>query len=542
MRRVVSPYVARLYDFVETDRTAAIVMEAVPGVSLQAILAVEPVLAPESALALLKGSLLGLTAAHAAGTVHRDYKPGNVLVPADRRSVLVDFGIAVLAGQRGSAIGSPAYMAPEQWNAGIATPATDIYAATCVFFQCVAGHRPYRGSTEELRVLHERAAIPVEEVPAAVRSLVASGMAKSPTGRPADAVAFVALLEAAAAAGYGQEWEERGWRRLAAHAGALLALSPLATLLGAATVAAPTTVMAAGAAAGAAGAAASGGVLGATAIKIAAAVVGIGLATGTAVVVINTKDDPVAAPPPVTSTVASPVRTTTAAPIQISTRQRTETFDTFTFDGQYVEVSGLADAALQDRVNAALAAPVDDWVDFVTAATGDPQPGVDPATASVEARVRISGPNVVSVDYLRIAGDTGVYFGAGGEGSVHPVAVDLATGRLLTLTDVFPDAATPAGAAAIAERVRTANPNGLCGDQEQAGTTPLELAPGSFTDPYSTGGDPLVQLVLTQDTAEFVIYASAFGYATACDLTPSAVPYAELTDLMSQEAVDLLTG
>jgi serine/threonine protein kinase len=87
LRRVASPHVARLYEFVETPQGAAIVMEAVPGVSLKEVLAQHGALTPEAALAILKGSLLGLAAAHAAGTVHRDYKPGNVLVQ-DRKSVV----------------------------------------------------------------------------------------------------------------------------------------------------------------------------------------------------------------------------------------------------------------------------------------------------------------------------------------------------------------------------------------------------------------------------------------------------------------------
>lgn len=78
-------------------------------------------MAPEAALTVLKGSLLGLAAAHAVGVVHRDYKPANVVVQPDGTSKLIDFGIAVLTGQ-GSRAGTPAYMAPEQWQGGPASP------------------------------------------------------------------------------------------------------------------------------------------------------------------------------------------------------------------------------------------------------------------------------------------------------------------------------------------------------------------------------------------------------------------------------------
>lgn len=533
LRLVVSPHVARLFEFVESDAGAAIVMEAVPGVPLRDILAQETVLTPESALAILKGSLLGLAAAHTAGTVHRDYKPGNVLVQPDHQSKLVDFGIAVLAGHSGLASGTPAYMAPEQWQGGPATPATDVYAATCVFFQCVTGHRPYEAAdTERLRDLHLTADTPAGEVPEAVRPLVIAGMAKDPNTRPASAAAFVGALEAVAYAGYGPDWERRGWQRLAGHAGTLLALSPLAFL-------APTTVgtLAAGGGAavtagGAAGSAATGGVLSAATAKLAVLVIGIGVVAGaTAIVATNTGDSPTS------------VATSSPAPrvaLQIDQETRTETTGAFSFAGQYVRVSGLGDPALEQRVNAALVAPVDEWFDFMTDATGGP-PAPSPAEAKVTATVRISGPNVISVDYVRTAGDGGYYFGASGTGGITAVAIDLATGEPLSLTGVFPGADTADGAAELAARVRDANPRGLCGDQTVDGVTPLALTPESFTDAYSTSGDPLAAVVLTEDGAEFVIVASEFGYPRACDFSRSPVPYDVLTDLMSPEAVKLLT-
>ncbi|RMI43856.1 serine/threonine protein kinase [Actinomadura harenae] len=140
LSRLRSPYVAQLFGLVEADGGVAIVMEAVDGASLRALLAERGALPPEGALALLKGSLLGLAAAHENGIVHRDYKPANVVVRADGLSKLIDFGIAVDAGASGPS-GTPVYMAPEQWRAEPASPATDVYAATCVFVECVAGRR-----------------------------------------------------------------------------------------------------------------------------------------------------------------------------------------------------------------------------------------------------------------------------------------------------------------------------------------------------------------------------------------------------------------
>ncbi|MFF3440221.1 protein kinase [Streptosporangium sp. NPDC002721] len=216
--------VTRLYEYVEVPGAAAIVMEAVNGVSLRALLREHGPTGPEAALAVLKGSLLGLATAHRTGLVHRDYKPENVLVEATGTSKLVDFGIAVRAGEGGRAAGTPPYMAPEQWTGAPASPASDVYAATTVFFECLAGHRPYL-SGERVVLMHQHmtAPVPVEEVPEPVRPLVARGMAKRPGDRPAGAAEFLAELESVAAAAYGEEWEERGRARLAA----LVVLLPL---------------------------------------------------------------------------------------------------------------------------------------------------------------------------------------------------------------------------------------------------------------------------------------------------------------------------
>ncbi|BAJ26272.1 putative serine/threonine protein kinase [Kitasatospora setae KM-6054] len=219
-----SPHVTRLYEYVESPHGAAIVMELVEGVSLRDLLRAEGGTGPEAALAVLKGSLLGLAAAHRAGVVHRDYKPGNVLVTADGESKLVDFGIAVRDGAGGTVAGTPAYMAPEQWAGRPASPATDVYAATATFFECLTGAKPYAGTTlMELAVQHTEAEIPDTQAPEALRPLIRAGLAKTPEQRPPGAEALVGELEAAAGAAYGADWEERGRKRLAA----LVALLPL---------------------------------------------------------------------------------------------------------------------------------------------------------------------------------------------------------------------------------------------------------------------------------------------------------------------------
>ncbi|WP_405020893.1 serine/threonine protein kinase [Kitasatospora sp. NBC_00070] len=218
-----SPYVARLYEYVESPYGAAIVMELVDGISLRDLLRAEGATGPEAALTVLKGSLLGLVAAHRAGVVHRDYKPGNVLVATDGASKLVDFGIALRVGDTGTIAGTPAYMAPEQWAGRPAAPATDVYAATATFFECLTGAKPYAGTTlMELAVQHTEAEIPAEQAPEALRPLILAGLAKTPEQRPNGAALLIEQLEAVAGAAYGPDWEARGRHRLAA----LVALLP----------------------------------------------------------------------------------------------------------------------------------------------------------------------------------------------------------------------------------------------------------------------------------------------------------------------------
>ncbi|MFG2990493.1 serine/threonine-protein kinase [Streptomyces sp. NPDC048257] len=242
-----TPYVVRLYEYVEASGGAAIVMELVDGISLRALLKQSGRADAEAALVVLKGSLLGLAAAHRAGVVHRDYKPENVLVAADGSSKLVDFGIAANRGSTPGVAGTPAYMAPEQWQGRPASPAADVYAATATFFECLTGRKPYDGENfAELAVQHIEAPVPETEAPEPVRPLIRRGLAKAPEQRPENAEAFVAELEGVALAAYGPEWEERGQRKLAALAALLPLLFPSAGAPAAGTTAVATTTVPSG--------------------------------------------------------------------------------------------------------------------------------------------------------------------------------------------------------------------------------------------------------------------------------------------------------
>jgi serine/threonine protein kinase len=216
LRSLTVPQVVQLIGYAEEPgRGAAIVMELVQGVSLHQMISQKGATSPEAALVVLKGSLLGLAAAHSLGIVHRDYKPENVLVDAEGTSKLADFGVAARAGKNAPAEGTPLYMAPEQWLGAPATPASDIYAATAVFFECLTGRAPFPGPLGKLEQQHAYAAVPVEEVAEPLRMLITRGLAKNPAYRPASALSLVADLEATALAAYGHGWDARGrlWLR-----------------------------------------------------------------------------------------------------------------------------------------------------------------------------------------------------------------------------------------------------------------------------------------------------------------------------------------
>ena len=221
------PNVVRLYEYVESPSGAAIVMELVDGVSLRDILARQGKTTAEAALVVLQGSLLGLAAAHRRGVVHRDYKPENVLINGDGASKLTDFGIAARAGDSPIPAGTLMYAPPEQFGGSPATPASDVYAATATFYECLTGRPPFTGDTaERLLYQHLSQAVPLEPVPEPLRPLVAAGLAKDPGDRPADGTALVAELRSVAGGAYGPDWEDRGRSGLAAAALLLAALWP----------------------------------------------------------------------------------------------------------------------------------------------------------------------------------------------------------------------------------------------------------------------------------------------------------------------------
>ena len=146
------PAVVPVYDTFMADDRPWIVMELLRGRSLAQMISANGPMAPELA-AELGGRLLGaLRAAHAAGILHRDVKPGNVLISEDGRVMLTDFGLAAMEGdpsltQAGMVMGSPPYVAPERAKGAPATPAADLWSLGATVFMAVEGRGPYDRDT-----------------------------------------------------------------------------------------------------------------------------------------------------------------------------------------------------------------------------------------------------------------------------------------------------------------------------------------------------------------------------------------------------------
>lgn len=182
------PHVIPIHDWGEIDGFLFLDMRIVAGgKDLRNLLAAGP-LPPDRTVAIIAQIAHALDTAHAAGLVHRDVKPDNILIDTSDFAYLVDFGLAQTTTDprltdTGAAVGSFAYMAPERFGAGnIATPAADTYALTCVLFECLTGVAPFgAGDLQVLVAAHLNSPPPV--MGNAFDAVVARGMAKNPAQR-----------------------------------------------------------------------------------------------------------------------------------------------------------------------------------------------------------------------------------------------------------------------------------------------------------------------------------------------------------------------
>jgi serine/threonine-protein kinase len=190
--------IASVYDYGEEDGSAYLVMELVPGEPLSTILEREKVLPSDDVLDIVSQTASALAAAHKVGLVHRDIKPGNLLITPDHRVKITDFGIARLADQvpltaTGQVMGTVQYLSPEQASGHPASPATDIYSLGIVAYECLAGRRPFTGESQVAIAMAQINDTPPDlpsNVPPAMRKLVMSCMAKNPADRPTSATAL----------------------------------------------------------------------------------------------------------------------------------------------------------------------------------------------------------------------------------------------------------------------------------------------------------------------------------------------------------------
>jgi serine/threonine-protein kinase len=204
--RCLHPNIVTVFEYGEEGGSPYIVMEYVQGRELRDYLQDRQPLPLANAVAVIVQVLQALGHAHACGVVHRDIKPGNIILLADGQVKVTDFGIARLdtvsgLTQGGMTVGTPGYMAPEQFRGEEADRRTDLYAAAVVLFELLTGLRPFAGrSASELmyQVLNEpprRATALNPRLPLELDAVLERGLAKAPDDRFQDAAAFVAALE-----------------------------------------------------------------------------------------------------------------------------------------------------------------------------------------------------------------------------------------------------------------------------------------------------------------------------------------------------------
>ncbi|HET7589893.1 MAG TPA: protein kinase [Solirubrobacterales bacterium] len=190
--RLDHPAVVPVYDSREVDGELLVAMRLVQGGDLRGLIEREGPLPPARALDLLGQVAAALDAAHAAGIVHRDVKPHNILVEGDR-AYLSDFGLAKAFDESGAAsgasvVGTAHYMSPEQWRGEAIGPAADVYSLGCVLYEAITGVAPFARSESD----------PEPTMPQGVEAAIRRAVARDPAERYRSAGELIAAARAAA--------------------------------------------------------------------------------------------------------------------------------------------------------------------------------------------------------------------------------------------------------------------------------------------------------------------------------------------------------
>ncbi|MGP4094889.1 protein kinase domain-containing protein [Nonomuraea sp. KM90] len=210
MATIDHPGVVGVFDFgiaeMPGGRTPYLVMQYLDGEPLHLLLSRRGRVAAGPTMELVAQAAAALQASHEAGVVHRDVKPGNLMIRPDGTVALTDFGIARTAEglqltATGIVLGTATYCAPEQAEGSAPTPAMDVYALGVVAYECLAGRVPFEGENAvaiALKHLHEEPPPLPDDVPAGVREVVVRAMAKDPAARWPSASALAAAARALA--------------------------------------------------------------------------------------------------------------------------------------------------------------------------------------------------------------------------------------------------------------------------------------------------------------------------------------------------------
>ncbi|PJE08935.1 serine/threonine-protein kinase [Mycobacterium sp.] len=192
--RLTEPHIIPIHDTGEIDGRLYLVMPVIEGVDVQTLLAREGPMAPPRAVRVIQQLAAALNVAHRNRLVHRDIKPSNALMTADEHVYLIDFGIAhdtaaTRMTQTGMMVGTLAYMAPERFLTGTADARADVYALTCLLYECLTGSRPFPGDSMEQQIAGHLTMDPPRPsrvnaaLPAEFDVVIARGMAKQPEQR-----------------------------------------------------------------------------------------------------------------------------------------------------------------------------------------------------------------------------------------------------------------------------------------------------------------------------------------------------------------------